>query len=195
MTGLVRRAVGTANSVCALLATTALVLLMLLTVADVAQRSATGQSIAGAVEIAPLILLAAVAFGLGNGEATGTHVRTSLVTDRLPSRIRAAVRTVGYAACFILLTWLTVLSFERAVEAFEYSDTTAGFQSIPTWPARAVVPIGFALWALTLLLRLVDDLRVVFGAAPALSTGSSSTDPAAGASADPQPDPSQEVSR
>src|SRR5690349_18914039 len=63
----------------AAVAAAALIILMLITVADVVRRALTDKSIEGAIEVAPLLLLGAVALGLGYAEQTMTHVRTSLV--------------------------------------------------------------------------------------------------------------------
>lgn len=148
---------------CGALAAVLLICIMVMTVADVIRRALTDKSIPGVIEIAPLFLLGAVALGLAQAETAGTHVRTSLVTDRLPHRLRSALRSVGYAACIYILLWMAKLSYERAIDAYDNNDTTAGFESIPTWPARALVPIGLVLWAFVLVVRLLDDLRGVRG--------------------------------
>ncbi len=150
---------------CGALAAVLLMAIMAMTVADVVRRALTDKSIEGVIEIAPLFLLGAVALGLAQAETAGTHVRTSLVTDRLPHRARSALRSVGYAVSIYILLWMAKLSYERAVDAYRNNDTTAGFESIPTWPARALVPIGLTLWALALVVRLVQDLRGVRGLA------------------------------
>lgn len=143
------------------LAALGLLALMLLTVADVVRRALTDQSINGVIEVSPIILLGAVVLGLGQGEVTGTHVRTTLVTDRLKPRVRSAVRLVAYAFCIYLLFWMAWLSAERAIEAYELGDSTPGFTSIATWPGRALVPVGFVLFALGLLIKALDDLRAL----------------------------------
>lgn len=152
-----------ASGFCGALAALLLMAIMVMTVADVIRRALTDKSIEGVIEIAPLFLLGAVALGLAQAETAGTHVRTSLVTDRLPHRARSALRSVGYAISIYILLWMAKLSYERAIDAYDNNDTTAGFESIPTWPARALVPIGLGLWALALFVRLLQDLRGVRG--------------------------------
>jgi TRAP-type C4-dicarboxylate transport system permease small subunit len=150
------------------LAALGLLVLMLLTVADVVRRALTGQSINGVIEVSPLILLGAVALGLGQGEVSGTHVRTTLVTYRLKPAVRSVVRVAGYAICISLLVWMAWVSADRAIEAYDLGDTTPGFTSIATWPSRALVPVGFVMFALGLLLKALDDIRRL----PGRSTGS-----------------------
>ena len=159
----VRSLVVTVTGVCAALAAVGILGIMLLTVADVARRELTGESIQGAVELMPLILLGAVVLGLGHGEMTKTHVRTTLVTARLPLRWRSGVRLTGYTVCLALLVWWIDASFDRAVDAYNFGDATPGFVGIPTWQVRSLVPIGLTLFALAIALRAYDEVRSLLG--------------------------------
>jgi TRAP-type C4-dicarboxylate transport system permease small subunit len=159
----VRSLVEAVTGACAALAAVGLLGLMLLTVVDVIRREVTGRSIQGAIELAPLILLGAVVLGLGHGEMTKTHVRTTLVTARLPTRWRAGVRLVAYLICLALLVWWIDASFDRAVDAYNFGDATPGFVGIPTWHVRALVPIGLTLFAVALALRAYDEVQTLRG--------------------------------
>ena len=150
----------------AALAAVALIFLMMLTVVDVTRRALTDRAIAGGIELAPLVLLGAVVLGLGYAELTRTHVRTSLVTSRLPPRVRAGVRATTYALGVALLLWIAFLSADRALNAFRFGDSTPGFVGLPTWPARGLVPFGLTLFALELGLSMIDDVRRVRGKDP-----------------------------
>ncbi|MDO9407699.1 TRAP transporter small permease [Patulibacter sp.] len=150
----------------AALAACALIILMAITVADVVRRAITDKSIEGAVEVAPLLLLGAVVLGLGYAEQTLTHVRTSLVTSRLPLRPRLAVRALGGVVVTALLLWITWESADRALVAIDENDVTPGFVAIHTWPARILVPLGFLLFALHVAFRLVDDLKALRAGGP-----------------------------
>ena len=159
----VRSLISTVTGACAALAAVGLLGLMLLTVIDVIRRELTGDSIQGAIELAPLILLGAVVLGLGHGEMTKSHVRSTLVTARLPERWRAAVRLTAYSICIALLIWWIDASFDRAVDAYNFGDATPGFVGIPTWQVRALVPVGFTLFAIALALRAYDEVRTLRG--------------------------------
>lgn len=157
----VRTIVRGLSGLLAAIAAVALIILMLITVADVIRRAITDKSIEGAIEIAPLLLLGAVALGLGYAEQTLTHVRTSLVTTRIPLKPRLVLRSLGATICTALLLWFSWESLTRAITAIEEKDVTPGFVAIQTWPARILVPIGFLLFALHILFRLYDDLRAL----------------------------------
>lgn len=145
----------------AAIAAVALIILMLITVADVVRRAITDKSIEGAIEVAPMLLLGAVALGLGYAEQTLTHVRTSLVTSRIPLRARLVLRSLGGTVATALLLWISWESLGRAITAIEEKDVTPGFVAIQTWPARILVPLGFLLFALHVAFRLYDDVQAL----------------------------------
>lgn len=154
----VNRTVSAISGVLAAIGAVLLVFLMISIVADVTRRTLTDKSINGAIEIAPLILLSAVMLGMAYAEKTETHVRTSLVTSHLPIKARLIFRSVAGMLASGLLFWVAWESFSRALDAFDQKDVTPGFVAIQTWPARALVPLGFFLFALTVALRAWDDI-------------------------------------
>ena len=154
----VKRTVGALSGVLAAIAAVLLVFRMVSIVADVSRRTLTAKSISGAIEIAPLILLSAVMLGLAYAEKTETHVRTSLVTSHMAIKPRLIFRAVAGLLAAALLLWVSWESFGRALDAFDQKDVTPGFVAIQTWPARALVPLGFFLFAVTVALRAWDDI-------------------------------------
>lgn len=132
-------------------------LLMVATVADVIRRALTDKSVPGLVEISPLLLLSAVVMGLGYAELTGTHVRTGLVTDRINRRVALVYRGTAALIGAALIAWVGYEAIGKALEAYEAHEVTLGLTPVVTWPAKALVPVGFALFALQLLIRSIDD--------------------------------------
>jgi TRAP-type mannitol/chloroaromatic compound transport system permease small subunit len=156
----VRRLKQALDLVCGVLAVIGagiIALLMFATVTDVARRALTGNSIEGLVESAPLFLLAAVCLSLGYAESIGAHVRASLVTDRLPRKGRLLLRGSVVLVGALVVFWIGWESINKALEAYEGGETTVGITRVPTWPAKALVPIGFILFALQMLSRSMRD--------------------------------------
>ncbi len=145
----------------AALGAVAIAAIMALTVADVVRRTLTDRSIQGVVEVAPLLLLSAAALGMGYAEQTRVHVRTSMVTSRLPLHVSLVLRAAGSLVSLVVLAWVAWESLDRAVGAIENGDVTPGFVALPTWPAQVLVPIGFALFAFHVGVRMVEDLRAL----------------------------------
>lgn len=174
--GPVRRTIRAVSATLAALAAIGILAIMVATVADVTRRAATDQAVAGVVEFAPLVLVVAVVLGFSQAEATGTHVRTSLVTSRLPARASSGVRVIAFALVLALLAWMVWLTTGRAISSVEAEEMTSGFIGLPVWPARLAIPIGLAAFALEIALELADDLRVVAGRAAATPGHSSLSD-------------------
>lgn len=158
---MIRRVVERLTAGIAALGAVAIAGIMLLTVADVVRRTLTDKSIQGVVEVAPLLLLAAASLGFGYAEQTGVHVRTSMVTSRLPRAAALVVRAMGSLVSLLVLAWVAWEALDRAIGAVQNGDVTPGFVAFPTWPAQVLVPLGFALFAFHVGVRLVDDLRAL----------------------------------
>ena len=155
---MIRRVVERLTAAIAALGAIAIAAIMVLTVADVVRRALTDKSIEGVVEVAPLLLLSAAALGMGYAEQTGIHVRTSMVTSRLPNVAALTFRAAGSLVSILVLAWVAWESLDRALLAIENGDVTPGFVAFPTWPAQVLVPLGFALFAFHVGVRLVSDL-------------------------------------
>ena len=144
---------------CAVVAACIYAGLMFLTVLDVVRRGMTGHSVEGLFEASPLLLLGATCLALAYAETTGIHVRTSLVTDRLPGHVTLVVRALGMFVGAVLMAWIGWEAVGKALEAYDTHEVTLGLRPIITWPAKALVPIGFVLLAIQLVFRVVDDLE------------------------------------
>ena len=158
---MIRSVVERLTAAIAALGALAIAAIMVLTVADVVRRMLTDRSIQGVIEVAPLLLLAASALGMGYAEQIGVHVRTSMVTSRMPRVPALVFRAAGSLLSVVVLGWVAYESLQRAIAAVENNDVTPGFVAYPTWPAQVLVPLGFALFALQVAIRLVDDLRAL----------------------------------
>lgn len=158
---MIRRLVERFTAGVAALGAVAIAAIMVLTVADVIRRTLTDKSIQGVVEVAPLLLLSAAALGFGYAEQTGIHVRTSMLTSRLPRAVALVVRAAGSLVSLLVLAWVAWEALDRAIGAVRNGDVTPGFVAFPTWPAQVLVPLGFGLFAFHVGVRLVDDLVAI----------------------------------
>ena len=92
--------------------------------------------------------LVSAVFLLGAGDALreGAHVRIDLLAGRLPLRAQAWIDIFG-AICMLLpaasvITWYGWDAFVAAWQSGEVSPDAGG---LVRWPARLLVPAGFAL--------------------------------------------------
>jgi TRAP-type C4-dicarboxylate transport system permease small subunit len=123
-----------------------LLVLILLTIADVVSRNARDRSIVGTVDIATMLLVAVAFLGLAAAEAEGRHVAVELFESRFGVRTRAVfsvLRSVLLVGLGALLTWgLT----EVLISAASRGETTNDILRLPTWPAKVVLLASFVLF-------------------------------------------------
>lgn len=117
-----------------------------LTVADVVSRNFLGHSILGVVEISTLLLVAIAFLGMASAEVNSKHVSVSLVEERVSIRGRQVLSMVRVLllvllACALLFGMSTILE-----DAVSRGETTNDILRLPTWPAKLVLLISFALF-------------------------------------------------
>ena len=125
--------------------------IMLILVANVVMRALFTSSVQGSVEFSEVLLAFVVFAGLAYAQQSGSHVRTELVTSRLPDRIARPARVVGLLVAAAVLAWCTVATAGRGIEAWQAGEARFGVRSVPTWPGRLAVPIGLGLLSLEVL--------------------------------------------
>jgi TRAP-type mannitol/chloroaromatic compound transport system permease small subunit len=144
-----------------------LLLIILLTVADVISRNLRDRSIVGTVDITTMLLVATAYLGLASAEADGRHVSVELVESRLGARARLAfsvARSALFVGLGVLMTWgLT----EVLISATERGETTNDILRLPTWPAKVVLLVSFAAFFIVAVWRE----SLTFAAVRAESTG------------------------
>lgn len=140
------------SAIAAVLAAACGLLIALMLVGEVLSRSLRGTSIAGSYELSELLLVAMVFLGLSQAERSGTHVRSEIVTSRLPSAVAKWVRCAGCMVALGIVIWMTLATAERAQHAYSIGEFRQGLIQFPIWPARVIVAAGLALLALELLL-------------------------------------------
>ncbi|WP_304111759.1 TRAP transporter small permease subunit [Mycolicibacterium bacteremicum] len=130
-----------------------LLLIILLTVADVVSRNLRDRSIVGTVDITTMLLVATAYLGLASAEADGRHVSVELIESRLGARTKlvfSVLRSALLVGLGVLMTWgLT----EVLISAAERGETTNDILRLPTWPAKVVLLISFAAFFVVAIWR------------------------------------------
>lgn len=155
----VRRMVHAIARVLAVLAATAVVLIMVTTVADVSRRTTTGRSLPGTVDYGELLMVAGVFLALAFAQHRREHVSVNLVTSRLPPTAGRRVRVVGLMVAIGFVAWLAIATGQEALRSFARNEFRFGLVRVAVWPARAVIPVGAVALLLRLLVDTVDLLR------------------------------------
>ena len=74
------------------------------------------------------------------------HIRIDIINNQLPRRVRNAIDVVGHAFFLLPLTIVMVVTgvpFFTSSFGINEQSTNAG--GLPQWPAKALIPLGFAL--------------------------------------------------
>lgn len=138
----------------------ALVLMMLQISADVICRNVFNAPLPQTVEFVSFYYMVAVVFlPMAAVEFSGHHVSVGLLSARLGPRGRRVLQFIAMAAAFVyfaLMAWQTGIV---AIENYEIGEYSMGAVSLPVWPGRFTLPAGCGLYAMVLLLRMVQVLR------------------------------------
>jgi TRAP-type C4-dicarboxylate transport system permease small subunit len=118
-------------------------------------RDAISRPLRGAYELSSYILSVFVLLGLAYTQQFKDHVRVTILIDRLPPRLSAALSIFT-----ILLTMFIVLvmTWQGVVVAFEASSVSDMLR-IPQLPFRLLVTVGGLFLFLEFLFDLVDEAR------------------------------------
>jgi TRAP-type mannitol/chloroaromatic compound transport system permease small subunit len=126
------------------------------------------------LEIQWYLFSAVFLLGAGYTLRHNEHIRIDVVTGRFGPRGQAWIDVAG-GLLFLLpmaciITWLSWPIFVGSLESGEMSSDAGG---LIRWPAKLLIPAGFALLALQGLSETIKRVAFLCGAAPAPATVSS----------------------
>ena len=121
--------------------------------------------IPGYLDVSELSIAIFAFLGVAYAQRHGAHIRMEMVIGAIPGRLRYLVEAIGALAALILVLILMRYSWDFFVFAYENGDSTVDYE-IPTWPAKLLVPVAFAIWSLRLALETVGWLRLLLLGGP-----------------------------
>lgn len=131
-----------------------------LIVADVIGRH-FGRSVLVANELSGYALVALIFGGLAYTEAGGRHIAITTAVELLPLGARRVVDRVVLGFATVFTAWLAWFSLLPARQDFEMGTRSIAGSGVPLWVPEALIPLGLALLAIEMALRLADSLRTV----------------------------------
>jgi TRAP-type C4-dicarboxylate transport system permease small subunit len=168
-----RRVLDLVNGAMAMGCVACLVVMVLLTIADVTRRSFAGKSIEGVNELGEVMMVVIVFLGVAYAEQRRAHVSMTLFVRRMKPSVAAAVEAAGLLLVVAIVAWMLWVTTDRALVSFAANEYRFGLVRIPIWPARAVIVLGLAAYLLQLVLRLLDDVRGAARGRPAATADAS----------------------
>ena len=132
----------------------ALTLMMIQMVVDVFMRNFFRSPIEGSLEIVSNYYMVAVVFlPLALVERRHEHITVDLFVGMMPAGAQRLVRIIGYIICSIFFGLLTYQTGIDAFEAWERNELLMSSIFIILWPAKMLLPIGFGLMLIQVLLH------------------------------------------
>jgi TRAP-type mannitol/chloroaromatic compound transport system permease small subunit len=95
------------------------------------------------------------------------HIRIDIVNNMLPRALRNTIEIVGHAFFLLPLTIVIIVTgipFFTGSFAINEQSTNAG--GLPQWPAKALVPLGFALLCAQAISELIKRIAIMRGLIP-----------------------------
>lgn len=145
----------------------AIVVIVLLQVAANLLGFLTG-SLAGTVvapvipsyaELAGFFLAAASFLALAHALREGTHIRVSLVLQRLPPAARHLAEIWCLAVGTVLAGYFAWYTVRLVQESWHYGDVSPGMLPVPLWLPQSAMAAGLVVLTVALLDELVGALR------------------------------------
>lgn len=141
-------------------------ILMLIVCADIVARNSAGASLPLVSEAGALLVVLLVALQLAANVRSRRLARTEIFilpfTQRFPRAgaiLNAAFDLVG-AAVLGIVAWATIRILEKDLASSEFIGIV-GMATMPTWPFRLLILMGFAVAAIEFAVRCIAELRTL----------------------------------
>lgn len=137
-----------------------LMVMMVLTVADVSLRYLVNQPVPGAFELTEFLMVILASFGLAYTALQNGHVTVDLVLERFSPKTQAFIDTITCLisiGVFATVTWASILYARSEWKAKAVSTVLL----LPRFPFILVVVLGSAVLCLAILVNLLNSLNKV----------------------------------
>lgn len=141
------------TGVLTVIATTALILMMFLTAADVFCRYFLNSPIPGAMELVEYLMAIVVPFSIAYCALQKSHVAVDLIVDHFPKSLQRFCHffvTIPAIGFILLICWQNYLSIFETY----HSKLTSAVLLIPAYPFFIPIVIGTFVFAVILIVQL-----------------------------------------
>lgn len=136
----------------------ALMITILVVIADISARRTLGFSVKGTIDLTQLAQMACAFLALPYVFLRESHVSVDFFTDHLPPRLRAAVRWLAALVTLVLMFALTWYSFAQAAIQVAQGDKSVTL-GIPIAAYWAPALVGMALSVVAAAIVLLNPAR------------------------------------
>ncbi|HTY82441.1 MAG TPA: TRAP transporter large permease subunit, partial [Dehalococcoidales bacterium] len=143
--------------VCAVLAGVFILVMTLMTTADVFMRYVFNSPIHGNFELQPMLLIGVVYLAAASVQARRGHIYLDLLTSHVSKASQMALNLFNdtiFLIFSVLITWQFAVA---AWKAWAIGDYFKGLVRFPLWPPYLIITLGSALLSLRLIQGIVDN--------------------------------------
>jgi TRAP-type C4-dicarboxylate transport system permease small subunit len=138
-----------------------ILLMMLITVGDVAGRYFFNRPILGVFELTRFGLGAIVCTALGFSQINKVHIAINLLVSRLPQGWQNIIETFNYLVAFVAFVIVTWQMFEYTGRLYISGQVTSVL-GISIYPFVLISALGVTLFTLVLFWDLIKAIRKLF---------------------------------
>lgn len=132
------------------------VLMMCHVMVDVIGKYVFNAPLPGTAEVvAAYYMIACVFLPLAWVEASGGSIVVEVIYEKCSPRVQGVMLKIADAVAVVYYSVLGWFSWDVAMHALRINETVDGIWRIATWPAKFMLPAGFALAVVIILLRLI----------------------------------------
>lgn len=135
-----------------------LVTIAILVVAQIVARLFNKQ-IPSADEFAGYCLAASSFLGLAYSFRSGSHIRVTLLTDRLSTQIQRILMLLVLTFTIIMIAVWAYNSLSMVYESWKFKDMSTGILKYPIWIPQLSMGVGVTLFCLAIIEDLVNVMR------------------------------------
>jgi C4-dicarboxylate transporter, DctM subunit len=143
--------------ICAIISGAFILIMTLLTTADVFMRYVFNRPINGNFELQPMLLIGVVYLATASVQARKGHISLDLITSHVSGATQSALNLFG-DIIFLIFTALITWQFGVATwKAWVIGDYFKGLVHLPLWPPYLIITFGSALLSLRLIEGIVNN--------------------------------------
>ena len=142
-----------------LVASAAILLLMVLGTAQIIFRTVFNSPIAGYIDLVELSMASMAFLGAAYCQRLGAHIRMEILVTHLKGRWLWAAEIFGTLVALVIIGVLIFYSWDHFLRSYQLGDTTIDAE-YPVWPSKLLVPIAFSLWFIRLIVQLLGSIRL-----------------------------------
>ncbi len=152
------RAYGHLLRFCGLIAALSTFATMVLVVLNIGGRYIFNKPLTGSLEFTESLLVLIIFMSLALTQYDGGHIRVTLLTRRLPTRVAHAADIFCMLAGAAFFFWCAYAAWRFAYQSYSIGEYEWGTVSFPLYPVKFVVFAGILMLAIQFVLDTIAEM-------------------------------------